>query len=58
MEEVVGIFVAERTGEECVQPQALEIVQRNLLISKNHQGIHFLSTTSEIEAEKPPQTMK
>jgi hypothetical protein len=54
MEEVVGIFVAESTGEECVQPQALEIVQRNLLISKKSiKGYTVcLSTTCEIKAEK------
>jgi hypothetical protein len=43
MEEVVGIFVAERTGEECVQPQALEIVERNLLISKKKSSRDTLS---------------
>jgi hypothetical protein len=53
VEEVISIFVAESTGEECVPPQALEIVQRNLLINKNHQGIHCLSSTCEIKAEVP-----
>jgi hypothetical protein len=43
IEEVLSIYVAESTGEECVQPQALEIVHRNLPINENHQARDTLS---------------